>query len=204
MQSELLTASLNKHWLDTAGYCAWLFLYLFRLPPSLPIYSLLFLCFLLHFFFCLVSPVSFYSRYQFIWRPDKLPWPISLHVLLLIWGFKAWPQKTLKASAGLQFKLDCSVCTCLTQLYDGRYMHRIYYIKNSYMFRHFTTAIFRLRNEKKLSKQLYSTYVGCMQWGLQFLWIRSTLMCVCISRSIIGSHWQCMLIEQEAILAKGS
>ena len=45
-------------------------------------------------------------------------------------------------------KLDCTVCTCLTQLYDGRDMYRIYYIKNKYMFRHFTLAIFRLRNEK--------------------------------------------------------
>jgi len=44
-------------------------------------------------------------------------------------------------------------------------MYRIYYIKNNYMFRHFTLAIFRLRNDKKLSKQLYSTYVGCIQWG---------------------------------------
>jgi len=34
------------------------------------------------------------------------------------------------------------------------------------MFRHLTMAIFRLRNEgKKLSKQLYSTYVGGKQWG---------------------------------------
>jgi len=35
------------------------------------------------------------------------------------------------------------------------------------MFRHFTLANFRLRNEKneKLSKQLYSTYVGCIEWG---------------------------------------
>jgi len=40
----------------------------------------------------------------------------------------------------------------------------IYYI-NNYMFRHFTLAIFRLRNEKKLSKQLYSTYVDCIQGG---------------------------------------
>ena len=63
-------------------------------------------------------------------------------------------------------KLDWSVCICLTQLYDGRDMHRIYYIKNNYMFRHFILAIFRLINEKKkLSKQLYSTYVGCIQWG---------------------------------------
>jgi len=51
-------------------------------------------------------------------------------------------------------KLDWSVCTCLTQLYDGRDMYIIYYIKNNYMFRHFSLAIFRLRNEK-LSKQLY-------------------------------------------------
>ena len=32
------------------------------------------------------------------------------------------------------------------------------------MFRPLTMAIFRLRL-KKLSKQLYSTYVGCIQWG---------------------------------------
>jgi len=61
-------------------------------------------------------------------------------------------------------KLDWSVCICLTQLYAGRDMYRIYYTKNNYMFRHFTLAIFRLRNEKKPSKQLYSTYVGCIQW----------------------------------------
>jgi len=29
-------------------------------------------------------------------------------------------------------------------------MYRIYYIKNNYMFRHFTLAIFRLRNERNL------------------------------------------------------
>ena len=50
-----------------------------------------------------------------------------------------------------------------TTLFDGRYMYRIYYIKNNYMFRHLTVAIFRLRNKK--SKQLYSTYVGSIQWG---------------------------------------
>jgi len=45
-------------------------------------------------------------------------------------------------------------------------MYRIYYIKNNYKLRHLTLAIFRLRNEKKkLSKQLYSTYVGGIQWG---------------------------------------
>jgi len=44
--------------------------------------------------------------------------------------------------------LDWSVCICLTQLYAGRDMYRICYIKNNYMFRPFTLAIFRLRNEK--------------------------------------------------------
>ena len=61
-------------------------------------------------------------------------------------------------------KLDWSVYTCLTQLYDGRNMYIIYYIKNNYTFRHVTLAIFRLRNEK-LSKQLYSNCVYCIQWG---------------------------------------
>ena len=46
-------------------------------------------------------------------------------------------------------------------LFDCRDVYRIYYVKNNYMFRHFTMAIFRLRNEK--IKQLYSTYVGCIQ-----------------------------------------
>ena len=40
----------------------------------------------------------------------------------------------------------------------------IYYIKNNYMFRPFSLAIFRLINEK-LSKQLHLTCVGCIQWG---------------------------------------
>jgi len=51
-----------------------------------------------------------------------------------------------------------------TTLFDGRDMHRIYCIKNNYMFRHLTMAIFGLRNEK-LIKQLYSTYVGSIEWG---------------------------------------
>ena len=37
---------------------------------------------------------------------------------------------------------------CLTQLYDGTGMYRIYYIKNNYMFRSFSLGIFRLINEK--------------------------------------------------------
>jgi len=41
-------------------------------------------------------------------------------------------------------------------------MYRIYYIKNNYMFRHFSLAIFGLM-DKKLSKRLYSTCVGCIQ-----------------------------------------
>jgi len=44
-------------------------------------------------------------------------------------------------------KLDWGVCACLTQLYDGRDMYRIYYIKNNYMFRSLTLANIRLRNE---------------------------------------------------------
>ena len=37
-------------------------------------------------------------------------------------------------------------------------MRRIYYTKNNYMFRHFTLAIFKLRNEKNL----VSCYTGLM------------------------------------------
>ena len=56
-------------------------------------------------------------------------------------------------------KLEWSVCICLTQLYDDRDMYRIYYIKKNYMFRHFTFAIFRLRNEKK---NLVNSYTRLM------------------------------------------
>ena len=52
-----------------------------------------------------------------------------------------------------------------TTLFDGRDMYRIYYIENNYMFRHLKMAISRLRNKKKLSKQLYSIYVGSIQQG---------------------------------------
>jgi len=48
----------------------------------------------------------------------------------------------------LVVKLDWGVCTSLKQLYGGRDMYRVYYIKNSHMFRHFIFAIIRLRNEK--------------------------------------------------------
>jgi len=50
-------------------------------------------------------------------------------------------------------KLEWSVCVSLTQLYDGRDMYRIYYIRNNYLFRHFTLAIFKLRNKKNLGKR---------------------------------------------------
>ena len=43
---------------------------------------------------------------------------------------------------------------CLTQLYDGRDMCRIYYIKIDYMFRYFTLAIFSL-----LDKYIHSNLV---------------------------------------------
>ena len=49
----------------------------------------------------------------------------------------------------------------LVDIYIYIYKH---YIGNNYMFRHFSLAIFRLINEK-LSKQLYSTCVCCIQWG---------------------------------------
>jgi len=40
----------------------------------------------------------------------------------------------------------------------------IYYIKNNYMFRPFSLAIFRFINEK-FRKQLHLTCVGYIQWG---------------------------------------
>jgi len=83
--------------------------------------------------------------------------------------FKPFGGKKLvmnKANNVRNTELDWSVCICLTQLYVGRDMYRIYYIKNNYMFRHCTLAIFRLIIEK-LSKQLHSTCVGCIQWGGQ-------------------------------------
>ena len=65
--------------------------------------------------------------------------------------FKKWGFLIIRFVIPVVFiiKLDWSVCICLTQLYDGRDMYRIYYIKNNCMFRHFTLVIFRLRNEKK-------------------------------------------------------
>ena len=62
----------------------------------------------------------------------------------------------------LQNSASLGCMYCPTQLCDGRDMYRIYYT-NNYMFRPFTLAIIRLRNEKKLGKQLYSSYVGSVQ-----------------------------------------
>ena len=51
-----------------------------------------------------------------------------------------------------------------TTLFDGRDMYRIYYIKNNYMFRHLTLAIFRLRNKKNLvssyTRLMWAVYSG--------------------------------------------
>ena len=47
------------------------------------------------------------------------------------------------------------------------------------MFRNFTLAIFRLRNKIKLSKQLYSTYVACIQRRVRGeVGTRSRMCCV--------------------------
>ena len=61
-------------------------------------------------------------------------------------------------------KLDWIVCICETQLYDGRDTYRIYYIKNNYMFRHFTLAIFRLRIEKKIVSS-YTRFIWVVYSG---------------------------------------
>ena len=47
-------------------------------------------------------------------------------------------------------------------------MYRIYYIKNNYMFRHFTLAIFTLRNEKNLVSSytpfMWVVYIYIYEW----------------------------------------
>jgi len=50
------------------------------------------------------------------------------------------------------------MCLSNTTLFDSRDMYRIYNIKNNYMFRHLTLAIFSLRNEKNV----VSSYTGLM------------------------------------------
>ena len=51
-------------------------------------------------------------------------------------------------------KLDWNVCICLTQLYDGRDMYRIYYIKNNYMFWHFTRSVRKVSDRIFLCEHL--------------------------------------------------
>ena len=63
--------------------------------------------------------------------------------------------------------LDWSVYTCLTQLYDGRDMYIIYYIKNNYMFRPSSMAIFRLINEKKLVSS-YTRFVWIVYTQVEY------------------------------------
>ena len=41
-----------------------------------------------------------------------------------------------------------SIYELVYNIFDGRDMYRIYYIKNIHTFRHLTLAILRLRNEK--------------------------------------------------------
>ena len=54
------------------------------------------------------------------------------------------------------------------------------------MFRLSTMVIFRLRNEKKLCKQLYSTYVGCIQRRMRWA---GHVMLMGEERGCIGSWW---------------
>jgi len=65
---------------------------------------------------------------------------------------------------------DWNVCIYLTQLYDGRDTYIIYYIKNNYMFRNFTLAIFRFRNEKNLVSSytplMWVVYSGEVRGGV--------------------------------------
>jgi len=82
-----------------------------------------------------------------------------------------------------------------TALFDGRDMYRIYYTEN-YMFRHLTTAIFRLRNEKKLvssyTRLAWPVYSGevrgevgtrsrmcCVGWAV---WVQGVLLLYVMSR----------------------
>ena len=75
-----------------------------------------------------------------------------------------WPAVTYIVSTRLNFiycRLECMYLSN-TALFGGRYMFRIYYIKNNYMFRHLTLAIFSLRNGKQ---NLVSCYTRLM-WAV--------------------------------------
>jgi len=57
-------------------------------------------------------------------------------------------------------------------------MYRIYYIKNNYMFRTFTLAIFRLKNEKKNLVSSYTRLMWVVYSGeVRVKWVRD-LACV--------------------------
>jgi len=69
-------------------------------------------------------------------------------------------------------------------------MYMIYYIKNNYMFRHFTLAVFRLRNEKK---NLLSSYTRLM-WVVYSGEVRSevgTISHMCCVGWVVWVHGFC-------------
>jgi len=81
-------------------------------------------------------------------------------------------------------------------------MYSIYYIKNNYMFRHFSLAIFRLINEKKTLVSSYTrlvcvVYSGevrgevgtrsricCVGW---VVWVHGFCYCILFEAKIVGS-----------------
>jgi len=80
---------------------------------------------------------------------------------------------------------------CLTELYDGRDMYRVYYIKNNYMFRHFSLAIFRLINKKNL----VSSYTRLM-WVVYSGEVRGevgTRSCMCCVGCVLWVHRFCYI-----------
>jgi len=105
------------------------------------------------------------------------------HIRNLGTGWSCYPHTlavlSMNKEATLHYELNWSVCICLTQIYDGRHMYIIYYVKNNYMFRHFTLAIFRLRNEKNLvssyTRLVWVVYSGEVRGGVG---TRSGVCCV--------------------------
>jgi len=63
-------------------------------------------------------------------------------------------------------KLDWIVYTYPTQLYDGIDMYNLLHKEQLHVSALFI-GHFQVEKLKKLSKQLYSTCVGCIQWGGQ-------------------------------------
>jgi len=62
-------------------------------------------------------------------------------------------------------KLTILQCMYLSNktLFDSRSVYSIYYIRNNYMFRHLTVAIFRLYT-KYLVNSYTGLIMGCIQW----------------------------------------